>query len=156
MSDERCDHCQKPLSDDGRLNCLECQVANAKHKQIITKGGFPVDEQLVKLIEFLNDNNVMTLNSCQDNTKKRAWIQVSDQDDLKTLLMMAKLNDCELEDVFLDEKHWSMCFDEDSFAEDLENFDISGDRPEMHISYSWRFPADQIETVTKIMCSWCA
>jgi hypothetical protein len=35
---------------------MSCQIARADHPQIVTRYGFPVDEDLKALVEMLNDN----------------------------------------------------------------------------------------------------
>ena len=50
-----------------------------EHRQVpITEDGkeiFKVDEKLQSLIQFLNDQELYTYNSCQDNVEDTVWIQ---------------------------------------------------------------------------------
>ena len=45
-----------------------------KHKQVKTKFGFMVDEQLLEIIESLNNTGFVTCNSCQKNKDGYTWI----------------------------------------------------------------------------------
>lgn len=58
----------------GRLACKPCQIRRATHKQVESKHGFLVDEELVGLVDLLNSAKLFTNNSCQENKPGIAWI----------------------------------------------------------------------------------
>src|SRR6478609_3862352 len=142
-----CDRCKKKLceKDGGRMFCIDCQKALAKHEQCLTKQGFLVDVKLVHLIEHLNDLGFVTRNSCQDNIEDKTWIQFESIKSFKNLIRCAKQHGVEfLSDINMDESNFKLDIDDDDFE---HGWDVD-------FMVSWRFPKEDIERLTDIINTW--
>jgi len=139
-----CHRCKVTGSYDdnnGRAYCIPCQMAIAQHPQVMTKGGFPVDEKLKDIIEAFYDLDIETNNSCQENKEGICWIIFSSYYDFDTFVQRLANRDISLEDMSIDADTVTICFDEDE------------DYVETFMNFSWRFPLDQLEAYTKIVQS---
>ena len=115
-------------NDNGRAACLDCQMKNAKHPQVLTKFGFPVDEKLVDLIETFTGLGIHTSNSCQDKNGI-AWISFADHAHLRLFALVKK-------------------YDKVCSCLTPDHFKSIGD--EESADYNWTFPNDQIEKITQV------
>lgn len=68
----------------GRLYCKKCLYIISKHKQVESKYGFLVDENLINIINKLNEFEYKTTNSCQNNFGK-IWIEFEKNSYLKLI-----------------------------------------------------------------------
>jgi hypothetical protein len=140
---EHCDDCaQKYVIEDAgyRPLCVPCQIARAYHPQVMTRYGFPVDEDLKELVEMLNDNDIRTGNSCQNQGPKLnnvTWIDFCSYANVKKLLLLMKAGDRNLYDYFQQFGKWSICLDDDSDDKDVSP------------SFGVRFPAKDLANVTR-------
>lgn len=140
---EHCDDCAKwyIFEDAGcRPICMSCQIARADHPQVVTRYGFPVDEDLKELVEMLNDNDIRTSNSCQNQGPKLdnvSWIAFPSYADVKRLLLLIKGGDRNLYDYLQLFGKWSICLDDDSDDETISP------------TFGLRFPAKDLADVTR-------
>ena len=118
--------------------CVKCQVALAGHPQVITKYGFPVDEDVKDLVEFLNDRKIWTSNSCQNQgptLNHVTWIEFMSHDVVFRLLQCIRKEDAQLYEYL--HQHAKCSLDVDD--EDVE---------EVQYYYELRFPAEDLSYVT--------
>ena len=139
-----CDCAQEYVLEDANFRpiCMPCQMTKARHRQVMTKYGFPVDVNLKNLVEFFNDNDIKTNNSCENQgvqLNHATWIEFASYDDLQRLLRMMKAcdDDRELYEYFQQFGNWSVCLDDESDDEDV------------YPSFSLRFPAKHLPTITR-------
>lgn len=114
----------------------------ANHKQVKTKFGFSVDEEMVDIINTLRENNIFTNNSCQKQMNtviyNKTWICFDGIYDVKRLLDMCEINMEFYE--YLYRQDWTVVFDQDNFEDYITNVDS--------YNYSLRFPYEDLSYFT--------
>ncbi len=97
--EEECDNCNIKLTFENSGDCAickDCQKINAEHKQVESSFGPLIDEELVEIINALHDSDVMTNNSCQQQTNKRhnnkTWICFDSLKDVEKFMKICKLD----------------------------------------------------------------
>ena len=120
--------------------CLRCQVDNAEHPQVFTKYGFPVDRDIKDLVEFLNDREIETCNSCQNQGPELnhvTWIHFRSPDEVLRLMQCINKEDTRLHEYLHQHGNWHETMAYDSDDDDFE---------EVHCHL--RFPAEDLSYVT--------
>lgn len=97
MNTDKCLECDTILAFENctdRVICKNCLNKNTIHKQVESKFGSFIDEELVDLINIFYDIGIMTNNSCQNQENKRyknkTWICFNSLKDVEKFFQVSK------------------------------------------------------------------